>query len=158
MLIFLAMAKHESSHFTEVLLELVLGLVIGVAVAALVALAWRLPILTAEPRLQPLGPVAIAIVVYAICHLTHANPYLAAFAAGSALATLDHVAAETFEPFGDLLELTKFARAAAVPGRSSPRAAVAPRLAGLAAGGAGHRGGPPGVHVAVVDQNRHAAL
>ena len=102
-LIFLAMAKHESSHFSEVLLELVMGLVIGVVVASLVALAWRLPILTAEPRLQPLGPVAIAVVVYAICHLTHANPYLAAFAAGSALATLDHVAAETFEPFGALL-------------------------------------------------------
>lgn len=109
-LIFLAMAKHESSHLGTVLLELVLGLVIGIGVAALVALAWRSRILTAEPRLQPLGPVAIAIVVYAVCHMTHANPYLAAFAAGSALATLDHVAAEHFEPFGDLLsELTKFA-------------------------------------------------
>lgn len=109
-LIFLAMAKHESSHFSEVLLELLLGLIVGAGVAALVALAWRSNILTAEPRLQPLGPVAIAIVVYAICHMTHANPYLAAFAAGSALATLDHVTAETFEPFGDLLsELTKFA-------------------------------------------------
>ena len=109
-LIVLAMAKHESSHLGTVLLELVLGLVIGIGVAVLVALAWRSKILTAEPRLQPLGPVAIALVVYAICHLTHANPYLAAFAAGSALATLDHVAAEHFEPFGDLLsELTKFA-------------------------------------------------
>jgi len=109
-LIFLAMAKHENSHISTVLLELVLGLAIGIGVAALVALAWRAKILTAEPRLQPLGPVAIAVVVYAICHLTHANPYLAAFAAGSTLATLDHVAAESFEPFGDLLsELTKFA-------------------------------------------------
>ena len=110
MLIFLSMAKHESSHLSTVLLELVLGLAIGIGVAAAVALAWRSRILTAEPRLQPLGPVAIAIVVYAICHMTHANPYLAAFAAGSALATLGHVAAEAFEPFGDLLsELTKFA-------------------------------------------------
>jgi NhaP-type Na+/H+ or K+/H+ antiporter len=109
-LIFLAMAKHEDSHISTVLLELVLGLAVGIGVAALVALAWRAKILTAEPRLQPLGPVAIAVVVYAICHLTHANPYLAAFAAGSTLATLDHVAAERFEPFGDLLsELTKFA-------------------------------------------------
>lgn len=109
-LIFLALAKHEDSHLGMVLLELLLGLIIGVGVAALVALAWRSKILTIEPRLQPLGPVAIAIVVYALCHLTHANPYLAAFAAGSALATMDHVAAETFEPFGDLLsELTKFA-------------------------------------------------
>jgi NhaP-type Na+/H+ or K+/H+ antiporter len=109
-LIFLAMTKHESSHMSIVLLELVLGLAIGIGVAVLVALAWRSNILTAEPRLQPLGPVAIALVVYATCHLTHANPYLAAFAAGSALATVDHVAAETFEPLGDLLsELTKFA-------------------------------------------------
>ena len=109
-LIFLAMAQHEDSHIGVVLEELVLGLAIGIGVAALVALALRSKILTAEPRLQPLGPVAIAVIVYAACHLTHANPYLAAFAAGSALATMDHVAAESFEPFGDLLsELTKFA-------------------------------------------------
>ena len=109
-LIFLAAAQHEGSEVITVGVELVLGLVIGIAVAAAVAFAWRTRILTAEPRLQPLGPVAIAVVVYASCHLTHANPYLAAFAAGSTLATLDHVAAEQFEPFGDLLaELTKFA-------------------------------------------------
>lgn len=109
-LIFLATAQHAESHVTEVLAELALGLVFGIVIAALVALAWRWPILTAEPRLQPLGPVAIAIVVYAGCHLTHANPYLAAFAAGSTLATLDHVAAKRFEPLGDeLAELTKFA-------------------------------------------------
>jgi len=109
-LIFLATAKHESSHLSTVLLELFGGLLIGFAVAALVALAWRSKVLTAEPRLQPLGPVAIAVVVYASCHLTEANPYLAAFAAGSTLATLDTVAAERFEPFGDLLaEITKFA-------------------------------------------------
>ena len=109
-LIFLATAKHESSHWTQIIGELLLGLVLGFGVAALVALAWRSKILTAEPRLQPLGPVAIAVVVYAGCHLTHANPYLAAFAAGSTLATLDPVVADRFEPFGDLLaELTKFA-------------------------------------------------
>jgi NhaP-type Na+/H+ or K+/H+ antiporter len=54
--------------------------------------------------------LAIAVMLYAGCHLTHANPYLAAFAAGSTLATLDKVAAEHFEPLGDLLsEITKFA-------------------------------------------------
>lgn len=109
-LIFLAMAKHEDSHLGVVLLELLLGVVIGAAIAAIVALAWRSRYLTAEPHLQPLGPLAIAVVVYAVCHLTEANPYLAAFAAGSTLATMDHVAAEHFEPFGDLLsEITKFA-------------------------------------------------
>ena len=109
-LVFLATAKHENSHVIQILEELVLGLVLGFGVAAVVAIAWRSKILTAEPRLQPLGPVAIAVVVYAGCHLTHANPYLAAFAAGSTLATLDPVVAHRFEPFGDLLaELTKFA-------------------------------------------------
>lgn len=109
-LIFLATAAHEESDVATVGVELLLGLLLGAGVAAAVALAWRTKILTAEPRLQPLGPVAIAVVVYAGCHLTHANPYLAAFAAGSVLATLDHTVAEKFEPFGDLLaELTKFA-------------------------------------------------
>ena len=109
-LIFLAFAKHEDSHLGVVLLELVLGVIVGAGVAAIVALAWRSRFLTAEPHLQPLGPLAIAVVVYAVCHLSHANPYLAAFAAGSTLATLDHVAAEHFEPLGDLLsEITKFA-------------------------------------------------
>ena len=109
-LIFLATAKHEDSHLSTVLLELVLGLVIGIGVAALVALAWRSRILTAEPRLQPLGPVAIAIVVYAICPHDPRQSVSGGVRGGSALATLDHVAAEHFEPFGDLLsELTKFA-------------------------------------------------
>lgn len=109
-LIFLATAQHTDSDVATVGVELALGLLIGFAVSAVVALAWRTKILTAEPRLQALGPVAIAVVVYGACHLTHANPYLAAFAAGSTLATLDHLAAEQFEPFGELLsELTKFA-------------------------------------------------
>jgi NhaP-type Na+/H+ or K+/H+ antiporter len=109
-LIFLATAQHEPSGLVDVGIELVLGLLIGIAIPALVALAWRSKILTAEPRLQALGPLAIAIIIYGVCHATHANPYLAAFAAGSTLATLDHVAAHQFEPFGDLLaEVTKFA-------------------------------------------------
>jgi NhaP-type Na+/H+ or K+/H+ antiporter len=109
-LIFLATAAHTSSNLATVGIELVLGLVLGIAIPALITLAWRLKVLTAEPRLQALGPLAIAVMLYAACHLTHANPYLAAFAAGSTLATMDRVAAEHFEPLGDLLsEITKFA-------------------------------------------------
>jgi len=109
-LIFLATARGEHSGLGAMAAELVLGLATGIAVAAAVALAWRLPILTAEPRLQPLGPAAIAVIVYGSCHLSHANAYLAAFAAGSTLATLDGRATERFQPFGDLLsEITKFA-------------------------------------------------
>lgn len=109
-LIFLATAANRDAHLGEVALELVAGLALGIVIPAVIALAWRTRILTAEPRLQALGPLAIAVILYASCHLTHANPYLAAFAAGSTLATLDRVAAEHFEHFGDLLsETTKFA-------------------------------------------------
>ena len=109
-LILLATARHADTHPLDVAGELALGLVVGAVIAGAVALLWRLRLFTAEPRLQPLGPTAVAVVVYATCHLTHANPYLAAFAAGSTLATLDPVAAENFESFGDLIsELTKFA-------------------------------------------------
>lgn len=109
-LIFLATAANRDAHLGEVAIELVAGLALGIVIPAVIALAWRTRILTAEPRLQALGPLAIAVILYASCHLTHANPYLAAFAAGSTLATLDRVAAEHFEHFGDLLsETTKFA-------------------------------------------------
>ncbi|MEV0068017.1 cation:proton antiporter [Amycolatopsis sp. NPDC050768] len=109
-LIFLATATHTSSDLGTVVVELLLGLALGIVLPLLVALAWRLKVLTAEPRLHALGPLAIAVILYAGCHLTHANPYLAAFAAGSTLATVDKTAAEQFEPLGDLLsEITKFA-------------------------------------------------
>ncbi|MEC3975807.1 hypothetical protein [Amycolatopsis sp. H20-H5] len=101
MLIFLATAAHNSSNLGIVGIELVLGLVLGIAGLVLITLAWRLKVLTAEPRLQALGPLAIAVMLHAGCHLTHENPYLAAFAAGSTLATMDRVAAEHFEPLGD---------------------------------------------------------
>ncbi|GAB3495259.1 cation:proton antiporter [Amycolatopsis cihanbeyliensis] len=109
-LIFLATVEHEPSELGTVGIELGLGLALGIAIPVLVTLAWRLRLLTAEPRLQALGPLAIAVMLYAACHLTHANPYLAAFVAGSALATMDKVAVEHFEPLGEILsEITKFA-------------------------------------------------
>lgn len=130
-LIFLATASDTSSHLGDVAIELVLGLVFGIGVPALVTWAWRIKLLTAEPRLQALGPLAIGVLVYALCHLTHANPYLAAFAAGSALATLDRTAAEQFEPLGDLLsEITKFAALLVFGALITPD-----RLSHLSAGG-----------------------
>lgn len=109
-LIFLAMARHDDAQLLSDGLNLVLGLLIGITVAALSTLAWRIPVLTAAPRLQPLGPLAVAIVVYAGCHLTQTNAYLAAFAAGSTLASMDPIAAQRFEQLGSMLsECTKFA-------------------------------------------------
>ena len=109
-LIFLSLATGGGTDFASIGLELVLGVVFGVALPLAVTALLRLPVLGSEPRLQPLGPVALAIVLYGLCHYTHANAYLAAFSAGITLATVAPEPTEAFHDFGDLLsELTKFA-------------------------------------------------
>src|SRR4051812_34021880 len=109
-LLFLALSGGAEAGIGQVGIELVLGIAFGVALPLVVSLLFRLPVLGAEPKLQPLAPLAVAIVLYALCHLTHANPYLAAFAAGITVATVAPKAAHAFEGFGDLVsELTKFA-------------------------------------------------
>jgi NhaP-type Na+/H+ or K+/H+ antiporter len=109
-LLFLALSGGAEAGIGQVGIELVLGIGIGVALPLVVSLLFRLPVLGAEPKLQPLAPLAVAVVLYALCHLTHANPYLAAFAAGITVATVAPRAAHAFEGFGELVsELTKFA-------------------------------------------------
>ncbi|WP_367318680.1 cation:proton antiporter [Streptomyces sp. HUAS ZL42] len=94
----------------KIVLELLLGLVFGVALPLLVNALVRFHLLGAEPKLQPLLPLATGIILYAVCHLTHANPYLAAFSAGAALVHVSPEAKESFEPLGEALaELAKFA-------------------------------------------------
>lgn len=80
---------------SKIALELLLGLVFGVALPLLVNGLVRFRLLGAEPKLQPLLPLATGIILYAACHLTHANPYLAAFSAG---ATLVHVSPRRSSP------------------------------------------------------------
>lgn len=109
-LVLLSAVQHEQTEFGKIGGELLLGLAVGIIVPLVVAFAWRHHLLTADPRLRALGPLALAITVYGVCDVTHANPYLAAFAAGSTLATVDRRSADEFERLGDLLsELTKFA-------------------------------------------------
>jgi NhaP-type Na+/H+ or K+/H+ antiporter len=104
-----------TSHTVEadvgtILLELVGGLGLGVALPLVVYGLVRFRLLGAEPRLQPLLPLAIGVILYATCHLTHANPYLAAFSAGAVLASVSPESKHAFEPLGEsLAELAKFA-------------------------------------------------
>ncbi|AQT75619.1 MULTISPECIES: cation:proton antiporter [unclassified Streptomyces] len=91
-------------------LELGLGLLFGIVLPLAVAGLVRLRLLGAEPKLQPLLPLATGIILYGLCHLTHANPYLAAFSAGAVLARVSPEAKTVFEPLGEALaELAKFA-------------------------------------------------
>lgn len=90
--------------------ELVAGLALGVVLPLLVHLLTRFRLLGAEPKLQPLLPLATGVILYATCHLTHANPYLAAFSAGAVLASISPESKAVFEPLGEALsELAKFA-------------------------------------------------
>lgn len=115
-MIALDIAQHQQIRQWVLGAELFGGAVVGFVLALVVALIWRIPALGAAPRLQPLAPVALAIVLFAITHLAHpgrfldANPYLAAFVAGSTWATLNKESTEKFKPFGESLsELSKFA-------------------------------------------------
>ncbi|MEI7032743.1 cation:proton antiporter [Streptomyces pratensis] len=100
----------EDADLTSIGLELVLGVAFGVALPWLVHRLVRFRLLGAEPRLQPLLPLAVGIILYAACHLTHANPYLAAFCAGATIAALAPQARENFDALGSALaELAKFA-------------------------------------------------
>ncbi len=108
--VLIALASHSETHIWTVVGELAAGIAIGIAMPLAVYLLTRLPGTGSETRLAPLGAFSVAVILYATCHLTHANPYLAAFAAGSTLATVSPSAHEVFEEFGDLIaELLKLA-------------------------------------------------
>ncbi|MFC7303963.1 cation:proton antiporter [Streptomyces monticola] len=103
-------AGHAEASFGKIALELVLGLGFGVLLPLFVNGLVRFRLLGAEPKLQQLLPLATGIILYALCHLTHANPYLAAFSAGAVIAAVAPESKGAFEPLGEALaELAKFA-------------------------------------------------
>ncbi|GHF78244.1 cation:proton antiporter [Streptomyces filamentosus] len=103
-------AAGAEASYGSIALELGLGLAFGVLLPLIVNGLVRLPHFGAEPKLQPLLPLATGIILYAACHLTHANPYLAAFSAGAVLAAVAPESHKAFEPLGEALaELAKFA-------------------------------------------------
>ncbi|MGY1714565.1 cation:proton antiporter [Geodermatophilus sp. SYSU D01106] len=109
-LVLLASLSGTEAHPLEILGELALGVVVGVALPLLAAALVRLPLLGATPQLQPLGPLAVGVLTYAVCELTGANPYLAAFLGGATVATVAPRARESFGELGEqLAELAKFA-------------------------------------------------
>ncbi|MFG2973881.1 cation:proton antiporter [Streptomyces sp. NPDC048331] len=103
-------AGSAEASASKIALELALGLVFGVVLPLLVSGLVRFRLLGAEPKLQPLLPLATGVILYAACHLTHANPYLAAFSAGAVLASVSPESKHAFEPLGEsIAELAKFA-------------------------------------------------
>ncbi len=88
--------------------ELAAGVLIGVALPVAIGAFLRIPGIGTVDRLRPLGPLAVAVLVFGSCSLIHANQFVAAFVAGSAVATINRPASDSFRHTGELLsELTK---------------------------------------------------
>ena len=85
-----------------------LGVAIGVAVPWIGILLERTSLFSTHVEYEPLYALSIGLIVFATAILTHANEYLAAFAAGISVASLEPRLSESFHHFGELLgELLK---------------------------------------------------
>lgn len=88
--------------------ELGLGVLVGIAVPLAVTWLVRRRIFTRTPLYAALTPVAVALIVLGICVTTHANLYLAAYAAGMTIATAAPEMRSAFHVFGgQVSELVK---------------------------------------------------
>ncbi|GAA2029454.1 cation:proton antiporter [Agromyces tropicus] len=80
--------------------ELGLGILVGIVVPLIVAWLVRRRIFTRTPIYASLTPVAVALIVLGVCTVTHANLYLAAYAAGITIATASPEMRDAFREFG----------------------------------------------------------
>ncbi len=109
-LVLLAAAGGTETSGWTLVEEILLGIAVGVVVPWVVLRFERLPHLQATKNLEPLLVLAIGLLVLAISQATHANLFLAAFAAGVTVATTNPDLRDGFEQFGELVsELLKLA-------------------------------------------------
>jgi NhaP-type Na+/H+ or K+/H+ antiporter len=110
MLLLAVVAGSDSLHLDVLAWELTLGLLIGVGVPWLAIILERTRFFAASTAYEPLNAVAIGLLVLALGQATHANLFIAAFAAGVTIATFGERQRESFEHFGELVaELLKLA-------------------------------------------------
>jgi NhaP-type Na+/H+ or K+/H+ antiporter len=110
-IVFLAVAAgSEDLHLGALAVEVSLGIAVGVIVPLAAILLERSRFFAASPAYEPLNGVAIGLLVLAIAQSTHANLFLAAFAAGITVATFGPRQRAAFEHVGELVaELLKLA-------------------------------------------------
>ena len=109
-LVLISLVSTEGTSLLTVFEELALGIAIGIAVPYVALKIEGLQAFRASGRYQPLNAFALGLVVLGLCLVTKANPFLAAFAAGSTVASVSPAARASFEGFGELLtELLKLA-------------------------------------------------
>ncbi|WP_433616495.1 cation:proton antiporter [Dactylosporangium sp. CA-139114] len=105
--VLLAVVAHDAQlHVLEIGWELLLGIAIGIAVPWLAIRLERTRWFAVSEQYAPLNAVAIGLLVLALGKATHANLFLAAFAAGITVATIGHKERAAFEHFGELIAET----------------------------------------------------
>ncbi|MBN1171775.1 MAG: cation:proton antiporter [Micromonosporaceae bacterium] len=103
-------AGSHDLHLPALAAELLLGIGIGIAVPWMAIRLERTRFFAVSQRYLPLNAVAIGLLVLALGKTTHANLFLAAFAAGITVATIGQREREAFEEFGELIaEIFKLA-------------------------------------------------
>ncbi len=109
-LVCLSVIGHYEAGYAGLATELLLGVAIGVVVPWLACWLRTARFFGVAKSYEPLFAVAIGLLVLAIASLTHANIYLAAFAAGVTIASTRPALREEFHRFGELItELLKLA-------------------------------------------------
>lgn len=109
-LVFLALAQGGDVELGTLLGELLLGVVIGFVVPFIAIRLERSRVFASRGEYVALTAVAIAFLVWALCMLTQANLFLAAFTAGITVATVGPREAEAFRGLGEVVaEMLKLA-------------------------------------------------
>jgi NhaP-type Na+/H+ or K+/H+ antiporter len=110
-IVFLAVAAGSADlHLGELALEVSGGLLIGVLIPVVAIVLERTRFFAASVAYEPLNGFAIGLLVLAVGKATHANLFLAAFAAGITVATFGPRQRVAFEHFGEnIAELFKLA-------------------------------------------------
>ncbi|MEP7054191.1 MAG: cation:proton antiporter [Actinomycetota bacterium] len=109
-LVLIAVVDRKAVHAPHLVAELLLGVGVGFVVPMIAIALERRSWLASTAQYAPLNAFAIAVIVFALCRLTEANEFLAAFTAGITVAALSPQARDSFGEFGELLsELLKLA-------------------------------------------------
>jgi NhaP-type Na+/H+ and K+/H+ antiporter len=113
----LAMADQKQLQYGSLIGEVMLGVGLGVLVPWIAVTLERVPIFKSHVTYAPLHAFAIGLLVLGLSSRTHANEFLAAFAAGITVATVAPAVRDAFHHFGELLaELRRMTQGYAAPG------------------------------------------
>lgn len=121
-LVLLALSTGDSVGWTMLGLEIGAGIVLGVALPWAGAMIERTRFFAVAKTYQPLYAFSLGLMIYSIAGLTHANVYLAAFAAGITVVSVSTELRNEFHRFGETVaELFKLAALLVFGALISPR-------------------------------------